>query len=189
MSVGDRGSLCFADTALRSGSACRSGPGARLPSARPVGAPWAWTQARPLGPAVMLECPGSRHCPRGGSPRPGKLRAPVSPGHSDPTGRRGGRAFGVPGRCCHRQGQADSEGAVHRPLPLLSYFTTCCGFFLQASPSGPGETGPPGRLGRGLRGGHQGRGAASAFSAPRAPDGLRADPSWLCGELAGRISG
>ena len=88
----------------------------------------------PLGPAVMLECPGSRHCPRGSSPQPGKQHAPVSPGHSDPTGRRGGRAFGVPGRCCHRQGQADSEGAVHRPLPLLSYFTTCCGFLFKPLP-------------------------------------------------------
>lgn len=71
------------------------------------------------------------------------------------------------------------------PLPLLSYFTTYCGFFLQASPSGPGETGQPGRLGRGLGGGQQGRGAASAFSAPRAPDSLRTGPSWLWGERAG----
>ena len=48
VSVGERGSLCFADTTLRSSSACCSGPGARLPSAQPVGSPWAWTQAHPL---------------------------------------------------------------------------------------------------------------------------------------------
>lgn len=147
MGVGDQGFLCLAVTTHRSWLRLVLWAGACLPSEQLVGVQRAWTQARPLsGPAVMLACPGSCHCPRSSSLQPGRLCALVSPGHSDLKEAGEAKYSGVPGRRCQRQGQANSEGALHTPLPLLSYFTYC-GFFRppRAAQERPGSRGGSGR--------------------------------------------